>query len=54
MTQLTIFCINVLATPLETAFIKIEMEIYTAAQKRDANMFSDETTVYVLKIKDNR
>ena len=25
------------------------MEIYTAAQKRDANTFSDKTTVYVLR-----
>ena len=25
------------------------MRIYTAAQKHDANMFSDETAVYVLR-----
>ena len=42
MTKLIIFCINVPARPMKTAFIKIYMLIYTAAQKRCANTFSDE------------
>ena len=34
---------------MKTACIKIEMLIYTAAQKRGANTFSDEMAVYVLQ-----
>ena len=47
MTQLILFYVNIAARPMKTACIKILMLIYTAAQKRGVNTFSDKMVVYV-------